>query len=371
MKEVAKIKVEVANENHVKYIDTILDTIEASAKVRGTGIARRTHKYIEEKMLEGKAIIAIDQHANGTEEFAGFCYIESWGEKKFVANSGLIVVEKYRGHGLAKRIKQKAFALSRLMFPNAKLFGLTSGAAVMKINTELGYSTVSFEKLTTDKDFWKGCEGCVNYDVLQRHSNKDCICRAMLYDPIGIKIHIAGNEHLNYIDTILETIDTSKPPEDRQIGVVKRTREYIERKILEGKAIIAIEKCPNDEEKFVGFCYIDSWEDNKFASISGLVVAEEFRGKGNGWSKKIKLKAFLLAHQRYPNAKLFSLTSNIEAIKTNAELGYKPVTLDVLPTDEKFWEDCKSCPNVDVLNRTLRKYCICKGMLYNPAVEEK
>ena len=177
-----EFKIYIANNKHLKYIDTILDTIEASAKVRGTGIAKRTHAYIEKKMLEGKAIIALRSGEDG-EDFAGFCYIESWGDKKFVANSGLIVAEEFRGQGLAKKIKQKAFALSRKRFPDAKLFGLTSGAAVMKINTELGYKPVTFSDLTDDEAFWKGCEGCVNYDVLQRTGRRYCICTGMLYDP--------------------------------------------------------------------------------------------------------------------------------------------------------------------------------------------
>lgn len=173
-----EIKVVIAGEEHIPYVQTILDTIEAAAKVRGTGIAKRTPEYLEQKMREKKAIIAL---ADGI--FAGFCYIESWGNKQFVANSGLIVVETFRGHGLAKRIKQMAFALCRTRFPNAKVFGLTSGAAVMKINTELGYEPVTFAQLTDDESFWKGCQGCVNYDILTRTERKYCICTAMLYDP--------------------------------------------------------------------------------------------------------------------------------------------------------------------------------------------
>ncbi len=168
----------VADSSHEVYVDTILDTITEAAKVRGTGIAKRTHEYVTQKMKEGKAIIAL--HGD---EFAGFCYIESWGNKQYVANSGLIVVEKFRAQGLAKRIKQAAFTLSRLRWPNAKLFGLTSGGAVMKINTELGYVPVPFSELTDDEAFWKGCEGCVNHDVLLRTERKYCICTAMLYDP--------------------------------------------------------------------------------------------------------------------------------------------------------------------------------------------
>ena len=172
------IEVIIANASHEKYVDEILDTISAAAKVRGTGIAKRTHEYVAQKMKEGKAIIAL-----AGEEFAGFCYIESWGNKQYVANSGLIVREKFRGHGLARRIKKRAFRLSREKWPDAKLFGLTSGGAVMKINTELGYVPVPFSELTDDEAFWKGCQGCVNHDVLLRTDRRYCICTAMLHDP--------------------------------------------------------------------------------------------------------------------------------------------------------------------------------------------
>lgn len=173
-----EIEVLIADESHVRYVETILETIAAAAKVRGTGIARRTPEYVTQKMLEGKAIIALCG-----DEFAGFCYIETWGNKQFVANSGLIVVEKFRGNGLAKRIKQKAFNLSRSRFPDAKIFGLTTGAAVMKINYELGYRPVTYAELTDDESFWKGCQSCVNYDILQRQGRRFCMCTAMLYDP--------------------------------------------------------------------------------------------------------------------------------------------------------------------------------------------
>jgi hypothetical protein len=172
------IKVFVAGEEHTKYASQINDNIQKASEERGTGIARRTDEYIMNKMKEGKAIIALDG-----EEFAGFCYIESWGHNKFVANSGLIVVSKYRGCGLAKRIKTKAFELSRKRFPDARIFGLTTGLAVMKINSELGYRPVTFSELTDDQDFWKGCQSCVNYDILMRTQRTKCLCTAMLFDP--------------------------------------------------------------------------------------------------------------------------------------------------------------------------------------------
>ena len=172
------IEVMVADASHEVYVDTILDTIREAAKVRGTGIAERTHEYVAQKMKEGKAIIALCG-----DDFAGFTYIDSWGNKQYVATSGLIVHPKYRGLGLAKRIKQASFQLARLRWPWAKIFSLTSGAAVMKMNTELGYVPVTFNELTDDDAFWRGCEGCINHDILVAKKRKFCICTAMLYDP--------------------------------------------------------------------------------------------------------------------------------------------------------------------------------------------
>ena len=173
-----EIRVMVAGEEHLRYVDEINDTIEKASLERGTGIARRSHEYIASKVSEGKAIIAVDG-----EKFAGFCYIETWNDAKYVANSGLIVHWDYRGHGLARSIKLRAFELSRKKYPNAKLFGLTTGLAVMKINSELGYRPVTFSELTDDEQFWKGCQSCVNYDILLRMNKTKCLCTGMIYDP--------------------------------------------------------------------------------------------------------------------------------------------------------------------------------------------
>ena len=178
MKKLKNIDIEVAGAEHVKYIDDINDAIESASKQRGTGIAKRTFEYLSEKINDGKAIVALDKG-----KFVGFCYIETWGEKGFVANSGLIVVEEYRGIGLAKEIKRKAFQLSRQRYPKSKIFGLTTGLAVMKINHGLGYRPVTFSELTDDDMFWNGCKGCINYDILERTERSKCLCTGMLYDP--------------------------------------------------------------------------------------------------------------------------------------------------------------------------------------------
>jgi GNAT superfamily N-acetyltransferase len=175
-----EIEVLVANVEHEVYVDTILDTIAEAAKVRGTGIAKRTHEYLAKKMAEAKAVIAL-RKSDG--RFAGFSYIETWENQQYVTTSGLIVHPDFRGLGLAKRIKDMTFTLARTRWPHAKIFSLTSGAAVMTMNTQLGYQPVTFADLTEDEAFWKGCEGCVNVDVLHRTGRKYCICTAMLYDP--------------------------------------------------------------------------------------------------------------------------------------------------------------------------------------------
>src|SRR5215471_18558010 len=169
----------VADESHLSFAQIICDEMASSAQARGTGIAKRTPDYIQQKMREGKAVIAF------TEDniWAGFCYIETWSHGEYVANSGLIVSPPFRKSGLAKQIKQKIFNLSREKYPDAKIFGLTTGLAVMKINSELGYEPVTYSELTQDEAFWNGCKSCVNYETLMSKNKQNCFCTAMLYDP--------------------------------------------------------------------------------------------------------------------------------------------------------------------------------------------
>lgn len=169
-----------ATKEHLPYSKEICHIIDEAAKERKTGIARREPEYIEKKVCEGKAVIALTESG----KLAGFCYIESWGKNKdYIANSGLIVVPEFRELGLGKVIKKAAFELSHQMFPDAKLFGITTSPAVMKMNYSLGYRPVGFKQLTDDEDFWAGCKGCVNYDILLRTNHHQCLCTAMLFDP--------------------------------------------------------------------------------------------------------------------------------------------------------------------------------------------
>ncbi|HEX2606424.1 MAG TPA: GNAT family N-acetyltransferase [Flavisolibacter sp.] len=172
------IIIRVATPEDEVYAKTITDEMEASAKARGTGIAKRSPEYLVQKMQEGKAVIATTQE--GT--WVGFCYIETW-EGEYVANSGLIVSPDFRKSGVAKSIKERVFQLSREKYPEAKIFGLTTGLAVMKINSDLGYEPVTYSELTQDEKFWAGCKSCVNYDILMSKERKNCLCTAMLYDP--------------------------------------------------------------------------------------------------------------------------------------------------------------------------------------------
>lgn len=169
----------VANSTHLDFATIICEEYESSAKARGTGIAKRTPEYVKQKMLEGKSIIAFSKEG----VWAGFCYIETWSHGDYVANSGLIVSPNFRKAGLAKAIKKHIFKLSRTLYPNAKIFGLTTGLAVMKINSELGYEPVTYSELTQDDAFWAGCKSCVNYSILMSKDRKNCMCTAMLYDP--------------------------------------------------------------------------------------------------------------------------------------------------------------------------------------------
>ena len=175
----SNIIIRVATPADSHYATVITGEMESSAMARGTGIAKRSPEYVEQKMQEGKAVIAVTT----TGDWVGFCYIEVWGHNGFVANSGLIVAPVFRKTGVAKAIKKRIFELSREKYPEAKIFGLTTGLAVMKINSDLGYEPVTYSELTDDEEFWAGCKSCVNYDILMSKERKNCMCTAMLYDP--------------------------------------------------------------------------------------------------------------------------------------------------------------------------------------------
>lgn len=187
--------------------------MEDSAKKRGTGIAKRKPEYISQKMLEGKAIIATSTDG----EIAGFCYIEVWQGKNYVANSGLIVNEKFRNAGLAKKIKQKAFELTRKKYPDAKMFGITTSLAVMKINSELGYKPVTFSELTQDESFWSGCQSCVNYDILTRTERKNCLCTGMMYDP-------KADKKKQFVETLKKQNENKKIPSKLSVPKTQKTK---------------------------------------------------------------------------------------------------------------------------------------------------
>lgn len=169
------IEILLGKKEHAIYAEEICKIIEDSAKIRGTGIAKREPAYIRTKFENENAVIALDG-----DTLVGFCYIETFQDKKYVSNSGLIVKPEYREYGIAKKIKYKAFALAQEKYPQARIFGITTSLAVMKINSELGYKPVTFSVLTQDEAFWKGCQSCPNYDILSRNQMKMCLCTGML-----------------------------------------------------------------------------------------------------------------------------------------------------------------------------------------------
>ena len=202
------MEIVIATNNHIKYADIISQTIDRSAEERGTGIAKRTPEYIQTKIRNANAVIALDG-----DKFAGFCYIETFSNKNYVVHSGLIVDNNYRKKGLAKKIKTKVFNYSKQKYPGAKIFGITTGLAVMKINYELGYKPVTFSEITDDPEFWKGCQSCKNYDVLQRTEQKMCLCTGMMYDPDheqGIKDHPYNSKTLSRLKRIKQSLFLKK-----------------------------------------------------------------------------------------------------------------------------------------------------------------
>lgn len=150
-----------------------------------------------------------------------------------------------------------------------------------------------------------------------------------------------------------------KAAKKRGTGIAKREPTYIRNKMEEGKAVVAL-----DGNRLAGFCYIESWDHDKYIANSGLIVHPDYRGRGLG--RRIKRKIFELSRTKYPDSKIFGITTSMAVMKINSDLGYNPVTFSELTKDEKFWKGCQSCPNYDILTSKDRKDCLCTGMLYDP-----
>ena len=176
------IIVREAEEPDGRFAQLICDEMHASAIIRGTGISKRSPESIIAKMKDGKAVIAV----TSDNQWVGFSYIEIWANGEFVSNSGLIVAPQYRGDGVARKIKEKVFMLARTKYPNAKIFSITTGLVIMKMNAALGFNTVTYNEIVQDAAFWKGCRSCVNYAILKSKKYKNCLCTSMLFVPTPI-----------------------------------------------------------------------------------------------------------------------------------------------------------------------------------------
>ncbi len=177
------IKIKIAGAADEQYAAAISIETALSAKARGSGISQRSPESIITKMREGKAVIAVCDDGS----WAGFSYIEVWANGEFVSNSGLIVSPRFRQKGVAAAIKKKIFRLSRKKYPDARIFSITTGLAIMKMNARLGFEPVTYSEITTEKKFWQGCRSCVNYNILSGKNYSNCLCTAMLFNPVDHK----------------------------------------------------------------------------------------------------------------------------------------------------------------------------------------
>lgn len=172
-----------------------------------------------------------------------------------------------------------------------------------------------------------------------------------------IEVRVASEEHTPFAEELCEMIAVAA--EKRGTGIARRSPEYVASKMREGKAVIALH-----DGLPVGFCYIESWSHGKFVANSGLIVADEFRK--SGLARRIKKEIFRLSRRKYPQAKIFSITTSLAVMKLNSDLGYRPVTFSELTDDQDFWKGCQSCRNFDILTRNEQRMCLCTGMLYDP-----
>ena len=178
MDPVRSFDIRLATAADVSFAERIREAMAASTNVRGTGIARRTQAYVARKMEEGKAVIAFTDEG----AWAGFGHIGTWGGDH-VANSGLIVSREFRNGGIARRITERIRQQARESHPTARVFGHTTGLAVMKISSDPGYEPVLCSEVTQDATFRDGCKRCQDQEVLLSKERRNCMCTALLYDP--------------------------------------------------------------------------------------------------------------------------------------------------------------------------------------------
>jgi hypothetical protein len=123
---------------------------------------------------------------------------------------------------------------------------------------------------------------------------------SIITEEIPVSVVVAGPEHADYAQEICDMIEESAKA--RKTGIAKRTPEYILKKLNNGDAVIALQG-----NKLAGFCYIETWSHGQYVANSGLIVNPDMRKAGLG--REIKFKAFNLARDKYPYAKVFGITT--------------------------------------------------------------
>lgn len=172
-----------------------------------------------------------------------------------------------------------------------------------------------------------------------------------------LNIVFATAEHIAMCQEISDTI--AEAAKDKNSGLALRAPEYIRTKIEAGNGVIAL-----DEGRFAGFCYIQPWEHGLFVAHSGLIVKPAYRGRG--LATQLKRKAYELTRQKYPQAKIFGLTTSPAVKDINTSLGYSTVPYCQITADINFWKGCCSCVHYGTLCRNGFESCNCSAMLLDP-----
>lgn len=169
-----------------------------------------------------------------------------------------------------------------------------------------------------------------------------------------ITIDVTNASHAGYAESICRLMAESAKA--RGTGIAERDPAYVRSKIVDGKAVIAFV-----DGQLAGFCYIETWSHGRYVANSGLIISPDFRRLG--LARSIKERIFQLSRDKYPDARIFGITTSLPVMRINTALGYAPVTFSELTQDEAFWDGCRSCPNYDVLQRNQRRMCLCTAML--------
>jgi len=185
-----------------------------------------------------------------------------------------------------------------------------------------------------------------------------------MIEPHCYEVRRAAESDLQFVPSVASAIDDEVAA--GAIGIARRSAADLASRIRTGEAIIALAAEATSDHApagadWAGFCYVAAWEEGRFVSTSGLIVAPQHRGRG--LAKRLKERALELAAERYPGAIAFGLSTSSAVARINEELGFRAASYSALPADSAFWDGCRTCPLHADLVANERRTCHCRAVI--------